>query len=76
MRTKVTVSLHDEELLLLERLKQQLEESDVYVVPSTSEVVRLALKVLAQTPQKTVAAIAERVPLRSAGRPKQRKRVF
>ncbi|MBD2212957.1 hypothetical protein H6G27_24215 [Nostoc linckia FACHB-104] len=45
-------------------------------MPSTSEVVRLALKVLAQTPQKTVAAIAERVPLRSAGRPKQRKRVF
>ncbi|BAY08170.1 hypothetical protein [Calothrix sp. NIES-2098] len=73
MRTKVTVSLHDEDLLLLERLKQQLEETDVYVVPSTSEVVRLALKVLLYTPQKTIAAIAEKVPLRGVGRPKQKR---
>lgn len=71
MRTKVTVSLHDEDLFLLERLKQQLEETDVYVVPSTSEVVRLALKVLVHTPQKTVAAIAERVPFKKVGRPKK-----
>ncbi|QIR36828.1 hypothetical protein HCG51_08800 [Tolypothrix sp. PCC 7910] len=42
-------------------------------MPSTSEVVRLALKVLAHTPQKTVAAIAERVPLRGVGRPKTAK---
>lgn len=73
MRTKVTISLHDEDLLLLERLKSYLEDKDVYLVPSTSEVVRLALKVLAHTPEKTIRAIADRIPERRCGRPKQKR---
>jgi hypothetical protein len=70
-RTKVTVSLYDEELYLIEQLKRKLEDSDVYLLPSTSEVLRLAVQVLAAAPPKAVAAIAQRLPERRTGRPKQ-----
>jgi hypothetical protein len=70
MRTKVTISLHQEDVTLIERLKSRLEGTDLYFAPSTSEVMRLALQVLAQTPQKTMVAIAENMPLRRVGRPR------
>jgi uncharacterized protein YwlG (UPF0340 family) len=70
LREKVTISLYYDELITIEKLKKQLSDDGLLVAPSTSEIVRLALHVLAEAPHSKLRNAVAVVPDRRAGRPK------
>jgi hypothetical protein len=70
-REKVTVSFYGEELIALERLKKEFCDQDLSLVASTSEILRVALKMFVHASleerQNAIAQVKERRP----GRPKR-----
>jgi hypothetical protein len=70
-RKKVTVSLYDQELIAIENLKNKLHDLDLKFLPSTSEVVRIALAVMVHASQDDLEKAIANTPDRITGRPKQ-----
>ncbi|BAZ36839.1 hypothetical protein NIES4101_27590 (plasmid) [Calothrix sp. NIES-4101] len=73
MRSRLSISLHPEDLNRLENLQKNLDEKDILFMPSTSFVLRLALAVLEKTPNEKVKEVADKMPYYKTGRPKQQK---
>jgi len=71
-REKVTVSLFNPELVIIEKLKNQLSDQGLLVQPTTSEIVRLALHVLAETAQTKLESVVDVLEDRRVGRPKKK----
>jgi hypothetical protein len=72
-REKVTVSLYDEDLIRIEKLKKHLCNNNIAFLPTTSEVVRIALLLMTNTSLVELQEAVERLPSRKGGRPKQQK---
>lgn len=72
MRTRLSISLHAEDLSRLETLQKNLDDKDILFLPSKSEVIRLALSVLEQTKPEKIREIADAMPYYKTGRPKER----
>ena len=70
MRTRLSISLHEEDLARLESLQNRLDTEDLMFLPHTSEVVRLALLVLSQSTTATIKQATSQLPEYRAGRPK------
>lgn len=73
MRSRLSVSLHPEDLNRLENLQKNLDEKDILFMPSSSELIRLALAVLEKTPTEKVKEVADKMPYYKTGRPKYQK---
>lgn len=71
MRTRLSISLHEEDLIRLESLQNRLETEDLMFLPQTSEVVRLALLILSQSTGATIKEATKQLPEYRAGRPKK-----
>lgn len=69
-RQKVTVSLYYDELVTIERLKKKMSDAGLLVVPTTSEIVRLAIQLIGEAPYSKLEHAVNVVPDRRAGRPK------
>jgi hypothetical protein len=72
MRTRLSISLHGEDLNRLEKLQKELDKDDLLFLPTTSELVRLALAVLEKTPTDKIKELVEKMPYYKTGRPKTR----
>jgi hypothetical protein len=70
-RTKVTVSLYDQELIIIEELKKRLYDRDLLVAATTSEIVRFALHHFSKAPADKLEQALLNVPDRRAGKPKK-----
>ncbi len=70
MRTRLSISLHEEDLARLESLQRRLESEDLMFLPNVSEVVRLALLILSQSTTETIKQATSELPEYRAGRPK------
>jgi hypothetical protein len=69
-REKITVSIYNDELVTIEKLKKQLSDEGLLVAPTASEIVRLALHVLGKASRRELEAAVTATPDRRAGRPK------
>lgn len=69
-REKITVSVYNNELVTIEKLKKRLSDEGLLVAPTTSEIVRLALHVLGKASRRELEAAVIVTPDRRAGRPK------
>ena len=72
MRTRLSISLHPEDLSRLENLQKNLDDKDILFMPSTNEVIRLALAVLEKSPTERAKEIADKMPYYKTGRPKNK----
>jgi hypothetical protein len=70
MRTRLSISLHGEDLNRLEQLQKELDKDDLLFLPTNSELVRLALAVLEKTPKDKIKEVVEKMPYYKTGRPK------
>jgi hypothetical protein len=69
-REKITVSIYNDELVTIEKLKKRLSDEGLLVAPTTSEIVRLALHLLGKASRRELESAVTATPDRRAGRPK------
>lgn len=75
-REKVTISIFYEDIVILEKLKERLFDTDPWSNGSSSEVVRVALHHLYNVSNSKLAETAAKVTKRRPGKKKQPKFKF
>lgn len=71
IRQKATISLYPADIAAIEKFKKRLENEALLLVPSTSEVMRLAIHHLQNAKHSELQNLVATVPERRVGKPKR-----